>query len=90
MDVAWKNGEYTQVEVAAEGVKLGRLPVFVVGTPPSTPVDGGVKSGVVSDSGANGGLKAGAIFDSGDNASGIVDELTGDGAGPKLAGPIIS
>ncbi len=37
--------------MAADGVRTGRLPVFVVGASELT-VDGGGKSGVVSDSGA--------------------------------------
>lgn len=39
------------MEVAAEGVTVGRLAGLVVETPESPPVDGGVKAGVVSDSG---------------------------------------
>ena len=51
-------------------------------------MDGGVKSGVVSDSG----VKAGVVFVSGvevgDNAPGTGDELPGACAGTKAAGPI--
>jgi hypothetical protein len=38
--------------MAADGVRTGRLPVVAVGAPESTVGDGGVKVGVVSDSGA--------------------------------------
>lgn len=38
--------------MAADGVRTGRLPVVTVGALESTVGDGGVKSGVVSDSGA--------------------------------------
>ena len=82
------NSELASVDAAAEGVTVGRLPALVVGTPESTPVVGGVKSGVVFDSG----VKEGVVFDTGvevgDKASGTADELPGACAGTKAAGPV--
>lgn len=86
------NGKLSQVEAAAEGVKVGRFPELVPGTPESRPVDDGVRSGVVLDSGASGGVNVGVVFDSGakagDRTPGTTDELPGAGAGTKVAGPV--
>ncbi|PWA61918.1 hypothetical protein CTI12_AA368690 [Artemisia annua] len=81
------NSELASADAAAEGITGGRLPALVV-CPEPTPVIGGVKSGVVSDSG----VKEGVVFDSGakagDSAPGTVDELPGAGGGTKVAGPV--
>ncbi|GKC74638.1 hypothetical protein Tco_1120521, partial [Tanacetum coccineum] len=71
------NGELASVDAAAEGVTVGRLPALEVGTPESTPVVGGVKLGVVSDSGVREGVLSDSGAEVGDKASGIVDELPG-------------